>query len=233
MNLFVTWWKDPFFVSGAAATEEVICPLSSPIDLLLPKGSFVFVTKLRAPAPNQQALQSSFLYHNLQIIISVRKSCSGDYRSCLQTQCHHKLMPISRQWGLCSPDLAEFQPIQRQGQDTSKKCHAWLFSSLLLHWKCTLMPKEVDEMLCNSQLNVLAALCRLWSSVTAFLGTLPAVVLQGVSVTPLFACRALIDITGDFRHGLEGNRWPQVLQMSSCFWLKEIRKMFPSTVLFS
>lgn len=119
--------KRTFFVSGAAATEEVICPLSSPIDLLLPKGSFIFVTKLRAPAQNQQALQSSFLYHNLQIITSVRKSCSGDYRSCLQTQCHHKLMPTSRQWGLCRPDLAGFQPIQRQGQDTSTKCRAWLF----------------------------------------------------------------------------------------------------------
>jgi len=72
--------KRPFFVfSWVTAMEEVTCPLTSTEkDLLLPKDLFVFVIKSRAPAPNQQALQSTFLYDNLQIIPRVRKSCSGD-----------------------------------------------------------------------------------------------------------------------------------------------------------
>lgn len=100
-------------------------------NLLLPKDSFVFVTKLRASAQNQQALQSGFLYHNLQIIVSVRKSCSGDCRSCLQTEYHYWLMPILRQWGLCGSDLTGFLPIRRQGQETSIKHHVRLFFLLL------------------------------------------------------------------------------------------------------
>lgn len=129
MNLFVAWWKKNLFCFRGCSHRRGHLPLNitRQADLLLPKDSFVFVTKLRAPAQNQQALQSSFLYHNLQIITSVRKSCSGDYRCCLQTQCHHWLMPILRRWGLCSSDLAEFLPIRRQGQETSTKHHDCLF----------------------------------------------------------------------------------------------------------
>lgn len=110
MNLFVAWWKESFLFFRGCSHRRGHLPfnITTQMDLLLSKDSFVFVKKLRAPAPKQQTLQSSFLYHNLQIITSVRKSCSGDYRCCLQTQCHHWLMPILRQWGLCSSDLAGF-----------------------------------------------------------------------------------------------------------------------------
>lgn len=86
MNLFVAQGKEPFLFQGLQNRRgHLPLNITRQTDLLLPKDSFVFVTKLRASAQNQQALQSGFLYHNLQIIVSVRKSCSGDCRCCLQT----------------------------------------------------------------------------------------------------------------------------------------------------
>lgn len=101
--------------------------------------------------------------------------------------------------------------------DRKQAQHLMLDFLFLIQWKCTSMPDEVNEPLHTTQLNALLALGGLQSWVTACLGMLPAAVRQGVAVPPLFACGAPIDITADFRHGPEGNRWPQVLQMSSCF----------------
>lgn len=63
----------------------------------------------------------------------------------------------------------------KAGAGNGIKHHVWLFFLVLLQWKCTSTPGEVNKVQYKSGLSALAALGGLQSWVTASPGTLPAV----------------------------------------------------------